>query len=661
MTSKQRTPYLRLTLAKANPAFLSEWDNELNGEKQPSNYTVGSDRTVWWRCKKNPAHSWDASISNRYYGGTGCPYCAGRKVDASNCLATTHPSLAAEWHPFKNSELPTDVFSGSHKKIHWRCAQGHEWPARVYSRASGRGCPYCAGYYLSPESSIAVLRPDLLLDWHPEKNASLKPTDLSLGSDRTVWWLCKFGHEWHTTVQNRHRHGSGCPKCSKQSSKPEVRCFCELRTIFPDIGHRAKVAARIEVDLLIPSVNIVVQYDGKRYHGSKVEKDRSNSSALEALGFQVIRIRDRSLPDIGSTLQIDEKSGLGLQDIQRLLTLLRALAPSHTHEAAIDNYLARDRFVAEEAYIDLCAALPGPLPGKSLQDLYPQIAAKWHVEKNGRLSPADVTAKSNINVFWRCDRHDAYFASVTGRVRGSGCPHCVRYIVLPEDSLEQLYPDLAGEYHPTKNGTKHPSQIAPGTQKKYWWRCSKNPTHEWEAAVSSRVSGCNCPICCNLKIIFENSLANLAPDIASQWHYERNFPLKPDEVGKGSQKAVWWQCAVDPSHVWSASIASRTRLGVGCSYCNGKKTDPKRSLAVILPDLAREWHPDLNDRDAASVLPGSGRTVWWQCLNDPQHIWQARVDARSNGQKKCPSCYPSRRPLHRCQSPDALTGTIQRH
>ena len=42
---------------------------------------------------------------------SGCPYCSGRKVLAGyNDLATTHPGIAAMWHPRMNKRLkPTGV------------------------------------------------------------------------------------------------------------------------------------------------------------------------------------------------------------------------------------------------------------------------------------------------------------------------------------------------------------------------------------------------------------------------------------------------------------------------------------------------------------------------------------------------------------------------
>ena len=43
--------------------------------------------------------------------GLGCPYCLGRKVLAGyNDLATTHPGIAAMWHPRMSKRLkPTGM------------------------------------------------------------------------------------------------------------------------------------------------------------------------------------------------------------------------------------------------------------------------------------------------------------------------------------------------------------------------------------------------------------------------------------------------------------------------------------------------------------------------------------------------------------------------
>ena len=48
------------------------------------------------------------------------------------------------------------------------------------------------------------------------------------------------------------------------------------------------------------------------------------------------------------------------------------------------------------------------------------------------------------------------------------------------------------------------------------------------------------------------SLADLFPNIASEWHPTKNGDLTPDQVTKGSTKMVWWKCDVADDHEWKA-------------------------------------------------------------------------------------------------------------
>ena len=134
-------------LASCLPVLAAEWDAEKNGALTPQSVTPSSNRKVFWRCPHG--HSYAARISARTECGTGCPYCAGRKVLAGfNDLQTVFPKLAAEWHPTLNGALtPEQLTPGSNKRVWWQCSLGHVWKAVVYSRTGPRpsGCPVCAG------------------------------------------------------------------------------------------------------------------------------------------------------------------------------------------------------------------------------------------------------------------------------------------------------------------------------------------------------------------------------------------------------------------------------------------------------------------------------------------------------------------------------------
>ena len=127
----------------SNPEVAAEWNNEKNGNLKPEHVTSNSNKKVWWKCYKG--HEWQATIKHRN-NGSGCPYCASRRVlKYFNDLQTVNPTLAREWNYEKNNDLtPMDVMSNSHIKVWWKCGKGHEWQATIASRNSGRGCPQCA-------------------------------------------------------------------------------------------------------------------------------------------------------------------------------------------------------------------------------------------------------------------------------------------------------------------------------------------------------------------------------------------------------------------------------------------------------------------------------------------------------------------------------------
>lgn len=131
-------------LATTHPELVSEWDKDANIDLSPYNITAKSNKIVHWVCKLG--HTWEAP-PNRRSAGSGCPYCAGKKVwKGFNDLATTNPELVKEWDKIKNQKLtPYDVTSGSNRKVHWKCKNNHTWQSQIYLRAKGQKCPYCSG------------------------------------------------------------------------------------------------------------------------------------------------------------------------------------------------------------------------------------------------------------------------------------------------------------------------------------------------------------------------------------------------------------------------------------------------------------------------------------------------------------------------------------
>lgn len=138
-----------MTLSKensvANHILISEWNYGKN-IVNPEYISIGSDKKVWWKCKKG--HEWQATVSSRTGSmKCGCPYCSGQKVlSGENDLEALFPDIAKEWNYVKNGDIkPNQIRPQTNKKYWWKCRNcGYEWQTSPSHRVMGRNCPRCA-------------------------------------------------------------------------------------------------------------------------------------------------------------------------------------------------------------------------------------------------------------------------------------------------------------------------------------------------------------------------------------------------------------------------------------------------------------------------------------------------------------------------------------
>ena len=92
-------------------------------------------------------------------------------------------------------------------------------------------------------------------------------------------------------------------------------------------------------------------------------------------------------------------------------------------------------------------------------------------------------------------------------------------------------------------------------------------------------------------------------------------------------------------HEYLSLIWSRTTRGTNCPYCAGRKAlKGFNDLETLNPELAKEWHPELNGEIRPDqVTIGSHKKIWWECQNG--HVWKAVIYNRSKPQGNgCPVC-----------------------
>lgn len=185
-------------------------------------------------------------------------------------------------------------------------------------------------------------------------------------------------------------------------------------------------------------------------------------------------------------------------------------------------------------------------------------------------NPADVSFGSHKKIWWRCkEGHEWQSAVYTRTEKFHGCLYCAGKRISSGRDFESLYPELAAQWHPTKNGKAKPNQYLPGSHTSVWWRCERG--HEWQTRISARSFNNNgCPYCGNRKLLTGfNDLKTAEPLAAAQWHSTKNAPLEPTMVMPGSTRRVWRRCS--DGHEWKAVIYSRTGAQkCGCPECAGR-------------------------------------------------------------------------------------------
>lgn len=424
------------------------------------------------------------------------PHTKERKTLQSEC-----PEIAAQWHPTKNGDLtPDQVAYRSNRKHWWICPEGHEWEATVCSRTKGAGCPYCAGHRAIPEvNDLATKRPELAMQWHPTKNGTLRPEDVTEFSHKKVWWMCSEGHEWQAVISSRSA-GAGCPYCAHKKVIPGET---DLATLAPELAEEWH-----------PTKNGDLTPDAVTSHSHK--------------------------------------------------KVWWCCAKGHEWQANIINRMQGKGC----PYCGRKYAIPGET---DLVTVHPELASEWNSEKNGTLTPDQVTSGSNRKVWWTCSEGHEWQAVICDRVlKHQKCPYCTgQKPIAGENDLATVNPELAAQWHPSKNHLK-PTDVTCHSGRKVWWMCPEG--HEWAAVIDSRSKGSGCPYCAGNRVIpGVDDIATVYPHLAASWDYEKNKGVTPEQVKAKTAQKFWWKCSCcgDSWYIAAASISGNSDRLV-CPKCQGR-------------------------------------------------------------------------------------------
>lgn len=150
-----------------------------------------------------------------------------------NTLDITHPELAKEWHPVKNTIKPNEITHGVRKKFWWLGKCGHEWESRLDGRVyAKRGCPFCNCNRAT--GTLIETHPELCKEWSVLNEQ--QPSEFTKGSIKKVWWDGPCGHSWQATIRNRTNKASAGNKSCSFCANRQTNETNSLLTLYPNIA-----------------------------------------------------------------------------------------------------------------------------------------------------------------------------------------------------------------------------------------------------------------------------------------------------------------------------------------------------------------------------------------------------------------------------------------
>lgn len=469
-----------------NAQLITEWVWEKNTALgfDPKILTLGSNKKVWWKCKKCGGE-YEAYIVNRTSRGSSCPYCANQKVLVGyNDLQTVSPDLAAEWSK-KNTIKPTEVTQHSNKEVYWICPLGHDdYLMSVKQRSNRQGCRICAQqsqtsfpeqailYYLKKVFSDAINR--YIFDgkeidiFIPSKNIGIEYNGYFSHKKKAEKDILKKEFFKSLGINLLVVKEYKYPEDKKQADFyiHERTSFNDLTCLITDILNALGIDESIIVDCSKDAISIKNQY---------VILRKENSIAA---------VR----PDLVSRWDYEKNGSI----TPEMVTLGTGQKFYWKCKICNRSYLALPSKIAEGS---VCSKHRNLLK-KGENDLasrHPELLKYWDYEKN-EVDPSEIYGGGEKEVYWICEKGHSYSKKILKRIRGEGCPICAGKKVLAGfNDLATVCPDVAKTWNYAKNREVLPTQVTAHCNKKFWWICEQG--HEWETTVSGRVSGRGCKEC----------------------------------------------------------------------------------------------------------------------------------------------------------------------
>lgn len=351
-------------------------------------------------------------------------------------LASMRPELVQEWDYSRNAAPPENYKVSDTDEVWWVCRENfaHTWSDPIDRRARKRapkGCPWCNGYKVMPEDSLAHTHPDLAAMWDYSKNPDdVGPENVKHTSQLRYYWTCAEGHTTHLSPYSKLRTKNLCSICTGYTRVEGVN---DLATTHPEhaatLNEEASGFAATEVTAATLRVGHWNCDCGGGRVCTQIVRERclvGRECAIKKGHRLATGVNDlRTLrPDLAAEWDYEGNGNLRPEDVAPGTgQMLSWVCSVPSHPTFRQTGYERHKRGSGCPY---CAGRYAVEGETTLAATRPDLAKEMSPKNPEGVTPETVTTYSHKRVLWDCDTHGTYEAYPYNRAKGQGCPSCHR-------------------------------------------------------------------------------------------------------------------------------------------------------------------------------------------------------------------------------------------
>lgn len=413
------------------------------------------------------------------------------KIDFETwCSCNNKKNLIKEWDYESNDILPSQVTYGSHKEVFWICPKGHKYKKQIHSRCQGTGCSVCSGVNFRKRNLLFTDFPELIEELDTEINTLEDLKKITCSSNKKIAWICSKNHKYFQSAVNKIK-SKGCPICNNRQvlyGFNDLETWCkenDRNEILEDWDY--KLNSILPQNIIFGSgkvCNFVCHICGYKW------KTRLNARTLQKTGcYKCSKRMSSSFPEQAVYFYIKKYFPDAINGDRKILQgrELDIYIPACKTAIEYDGEnwhedIKKDRdkdVICKEKNIHLYRIREENCKLINTSDtcIYTYKYQDWN-----QLNVIIIEILNKLGIINKdidiC--RDEYLIKEQ------------YYISSLKDSLGNIYPNIAKEWHPTKNGSISPYNVLPETHDSYYWLCPKCG-NTYKAIVKNRVrmkSGC---------------------------------------------------------------------------------------------------------------------------------------------------------------------------